>query len=97
MSGVTGATQISAADLHSCALVAGGAVKCWGANSYGELGDGTTYSSSVPISVSGVTGATQISAGGFHTCALVAGGAVKCWGGNFSGQLGNYSSDKRIP
>lgn len=78
---------------HSCALNPGGTVQCWGTNSQGQLGDGTTTDRKAPGTVAGITTATQISAfGGDHTCAVLANGAVQCWGDNGTGQLGNGSS-----
>lgn len=75
---------------HSCSLTASGGMKCWGRNSAGQLGDGTTTSRNSATAVSGLQGSIrQAAAGAFHTCALSSGGQLSCWGSNASGQLGN--------
>jgi hypothetical protein len=72
---------------HSCALVAG-AVRCWGSNELGALGDGTLTSSSTSVAVAGLSEVSQLSAGGGHSCVLRADGSVRCWGFNGFGALG---------
>jgi alpha-tubulin suppressor-like RCC1 family protein len=97
-SGLVGAgvaLQIAAGGLHSCALVAGGTVDCWGDNSSGQLGvsiSDASYQLS-PVPVSGVSNAVAVVAGSDHTCALIADGTVLCWGGNANGQLGSIVGD----
>ncbi len=63
-----------------CALLSSGGIKCWGANSFGQLGDGNMTNSFVPEAVEGVTNATDLSVDDDTFCAVLATGAVKCWG-----------------
>jgi len=89
VSGMTGATSIATGAYHTCAIVSGGTVACWGRNGQGQLGDGTQTGSSAPVQVREITTATSVTGGGGHSCALLADGTVRCWGENSDGQLGD--------
>lgn len=86
--------QIDARGAHSCAVLAGGSVHCWGSNGAGQLGYGSTSNigdderadAVGPVDVGGPV--LQIATGAAHTCALLEGGTVRCWGDATSGRLG---------
>ncbi len=86
--------QLTAGELHTCALLANGHVRCWGAGSNGrtghasllDTGEHETPASTGDVDVGGTV--QQVSAGSDHTCALLSNGAVRCWGDNGTGALG---------
>ncbi len=83
--GIGRATSVSAGPSHSCAVLQGDDVACWGRYSNEEI----VLDLATPTRIAGTSGAIAVSAGGDHDCALFANGGVRCWGADGDGQLGN--------
>ncbi|MBI4703636.1 MAG: hypothetical protein HY744_21200, partial [Deltaproteobacteria bacterium] len=94
-----GAVMVQAGASHTCALLSTGRAKCWGDNSYGQLGDGSVNPSLVAdkdVAFAGGGGALTLAAGGFHNCAIRTDGRMQCWGLNTYGQLGTGSTSNSL-
>lgn len=89
--GLAGAVALTAGGYHTCALLTGGGMECWGYNFYGQLGS-YRASSPTPVTVTAVTGATDVTTGAGHACARLTTPAYAnrpvCWGANANGELG---------
>jgi hypothetical protein len=108
VSGVEGGVySMSAGSFHACAVVetavwpnppAARAVKCWGLNDYGQLGEPPHTVRYTPVPIAGLRdGVSAVTAGGRHNCGLANGG-VMCWGANRFGQLGDGTTiDRHVP
>jgi alpha-tubulin suppressor-like RCC1 family protein len=81
ISGISSATAVSTTTTDVCTVMLEGSVDCWGNNDAGQLGDGTTKSTTEPGTVSGISNATAVATSIEHTCALLSTGHVDCWGG----------------
>ena len=89
VSDLTSVAELALGDNSACALTTAGAVKCWGRNDAGQLGNGVAGNTTVPVAVSGLSsGVRAIRAGQYHYCAILDSGSMKCWGRNSEGQLG---------
>ena len=93
------AIGISSGESHTCAVLNDRSIKCWGQNSNGQLGDGTTEDRSSPVLVDmGGEDSLSVSAGSYHTCAITSNRTVMCWGDNWNGQIGDgTNADRRTP
>ena len=93
------AIAVAAGGSHTCAIVRGGGVRCWGNDSTGQLGDGAPEPLALsPVEAAGLPPAIALAAGGDFTCALVEDGGVWCWGANEFGQLGDGTQmDRPLP
>jgi alpha-tubulin suppressor-like RCC1 family protein/uncharacterized protein YjdB len=86
---------VTAGGNHTCGLTGTGAAYCWGDNSTGQLGDGTTSDRNTPTAVQGNLIFSQLEAGESDTCGLDMTGVAYCWGANYSGSLGDGTSTQR--
>ena len=85
-----------------CSRLSNGTVVCWGNNTAGALGDGSTTARSVPVQVKGIggvgllTNVASLGSGQYHRCAVLNSGGLACWGSNSSGQLGDGTTVTRL-
>ncbi len=88
----SGVAAVNAAVDHTCVITTGSTVKCWGAGTLGQHGNGTTSNSATPQNTNIDPGVTALGQGDSHVCALL-GDSARCWGNNYRGQLGTGSND----
>jgi alpha-tubulin suppressor-like RCC1 family protein len=81
-------SQVDGGDAHTCGVTADNRAYCWGLGTWGQLGDGTSTSSSAPVAVAGGLRFRQVSAGGVHSCGITTDDKVYCWGFGRGGALG---------
>ena len=91
----TAGVAIGSGVFYSCALTTATDVRCWGNNSSGQLGDGSTTNRPTPVTVAGLTSVAHIAVGSSHTCAELLDGTISCWGLNDHGQLGDGTTTSR--
>ena len=91
---ITGAVEIATGFFHGCAALVDGTIRCWGDNTYGQHGDGSTGQVGI-VSVVGISGTflgRGVAADNQFTCGRRGTGATACWGAGAQGQLGNAAS-----
>jgi alpha-tubulin suppressor-like RCC1 family protein len=89
---MSSAVMVATGTTHSCSAALGATLDpigvCWGENSHGQLGDGTTNDFQVPTNVTGDIPFVEMACGGFHTCGIEENNTLYCWGAHSHGQLG---------
>jgi alpha-tubulin suppressor-like RCC1 family protein len=94
VSGLSGVTNLAIArdGSHTCAVLNDNSVRCWGANSSGQIGNGTLINQNAPVVVSGGFSFSEVFTGISYSCGRLTSGAVRCWGSNTLDQLGVATS-----
>jgi alpha-tubulin suppressor-like RCC1 family protein len=87
--------RVIAGEQHTCGVTPDDRAYCWGSNSEGQLGDGTTTTRLRPLPVAGGLQFRQVGAAGQHTCGVTPDDRAYCWGPNHDGQLGDGTSTLR--
>jgi alpha-tubulin suppressor-like RCC1 family protein len=96
VAGAIAFSAVTAGRNHTCAVAtATGAAYCWGDNTFGQLGDGSTTAPNAPVPVAGGRAFIELSAGGEHTCGVTGALEAYCWGANTYGQLGDGTTTQR--
>ena len=93
------ATSIYAGGYYSCAILDDESVKCWGQNTNGQLGIGSTSNTNTPTTINSLGSgrkAITLATAFDSVCALLDDGTVKCWGDDSQGQLGNGGSNSDL-
>jgi alpha-tubulin suppressor-like RCC1 family protein len=93
---IQGATEITAGWRHACARLTSGVLRCWGQNTFGQIGDGTTTARATPVPVNVAGTFARVAAGRMHTCGVRGDGTMLCWGRNQEGQLGDGTTIDRL-
>lgn len=96
VAGLRQPTQLTAGEVHVCALEQAGTVQCWGDSRNGQVGSDAQRAFAKPIPIEQLGPVSRVAAGASHVCALEAAGVVRCWGRNTEGELGDGKSGSRI-
>jgi alpha-tubulin suppressor-like RCC1 family protein len=87
---------IMGGELHNLAVKSDGTVWAWGNNMFGQLGNGTTNSASLPVQVSGLNSITSLGGRGYHSLAIKSDGTIWAWGWNSTGALGDGTTNATL-
>ncbi len=92
---IVGAGSAGAYSYSNCAITTAGVLKCWGYNTYGGVGDGTTTHRNSPVVVDSGVSYSKVSNGYHGACGITVAGVLKCWGYNNYYQVGDGTTTSR--